>query len=437
MAGLTGAAAFGYVGYQRETTKGQFVTPTEFLFVQSHALNAVADVIRKEVFSGTRAAQRILKPAKFKLGGNLMHPLYGNMGTPFFLCSLGLEMYLAAVSITGTAFTTSTTVNNGLTTFTASSTAGLKRGAWIAIGTGATQEIRQIVSIVGSTVGVSRLEVTANQSAATLSCVQIAQHQFTTIPPTSVSPLPMDLPTMSIETNEAGLYSWQWAGCYVGKTMLRAGKEDIEVTEDIVGTVLPVRRDATTTPTMTAFTPTTDEITDTINPYIINDGYVVVNSDPDATGASGLTRIPTLETWEFDWDNGMISKAYWDGLLVYKAYPGVQKCVVRYTYVNESKRPAEWEDFVASLNTQFVPFFASMAVNNGTLTASKSGLAIGDPDWRAFGVAVPTTVITKAEPTRAAVGDTIGMSIEADATLGPTGDQLASFFVVNNVLAAY
>jgi hypothetical protein len=423
MPGQIGTGALSYLGYALEATKGvPAAAINDFLFVTGNNITATPDVIRKNVLAGDRSAERIIRPSKFKIAGTLTHPLYGNSGAQFIMAALGMDTYVAAVP--GAAYTSGTTTN-GSTKFTSSDP--LTPGAWVTFGTGAAQEPRQILpqSLIDPAAGPNAWMVAALSAAnqgATGTFDQPAQHKFSPIPHTN--PLVYSLPSLTVEMNEGGQWAWQLPGCLVGKYNIKGGKEDVEVSNTIAGTVMPNKLPFGS---FTAFNPTTSELADVARPFTINDGYVVVPGDPAASGASHLQIIDSIEDWEYDYDNGLLDKAFWDGGQVYKVYPGMQKSTIKYKYAIAAGRPDAYEDFLVQRHAVPIPFIASMALNIGTPIL---------PSWYAYGLYVPSTIMTKADVSRS-VSDVLTMNIEADALITAAGTPICSIFVMNSSTAAY
>lgn len=413
-----GTGALSYLGYGLEAVKGVPVAAiNDFLFVTTNGIVADPDVIRKNVMAGSRSAERIIRPSKFKIHGPLGHPLYGNAGAQFIMAALGMDTYLAAVSGTYTGLATA----NGVTTFI--SATALTPGAWATFGSGVNQQTRMLIPDPGVTNGwrVAGLNA-ANSTSAGGSVQQIAQHKFSPYPSTNA--LVYTLPSLTLEMNEGGQYAWQLPGSHVGKWNAKGGKEDVEISANMHCTEMP---NYLGPGSFTAFAPTTSELADVARPFDINDGYVMTPVDVYGAGTSTIQPVISLEDWEFDWDNGMLEKAFWDGGQVYKVYPGLQKSTVKYKYALSAGRPDAFEDYLRQLHAVPMPFAASLAINVGTPAV---------PSWYAFGIYVPSTIMTKADVGRS-VSDVLTMSVEADALITQAGADIADIFVANSTAAAY
>jgi hypothetical protein len=227
-----------------------------------------------------------------------------------------------------------------------------------------------------------------------------------------------------------GLWSWVLPGTYVDKLSIKGGKDVVETMADFVCTAQPQRKGGNASAsqpspgTPTAFAPTTAEQNDPAGTFSIQDGYLAVASDPSATGTSSVQNMPYLENWEFDWDNGMIQKPFWDGGRVYKAYPGIATAQMKYTYTNYSLRPSEFEDYIDTVLIQKPSFFADMANNIGSSST---------PSWQAIGIYVPSQVISQPSIKRS-LTDAQQIDVTTEAVY--TGTDMAQIDVLNSVTVA-
>lgn len=413
--------ALSILGIAPEVTPRTYVSPTRWLYLESNGITAKPDMLSKAVMSGTRAAKRINRPTKYKIGGPLALPLGTDHGLGLQKPTFGALTGLTALTADTVKSATPIVTANGVSTITLTNTAAVTytQYAWIKVGTGATSELRQIATISGNGAANTVLTVgalIANAAGAAGTAVQqIDQLQFTTATTSAV------LPTFSAEMSEGGSYAWKLAGNLIDKADYKFDKDAAGVTYTTVGQVPPVQLSSPTSPSPSAGT-----LADLQQPFTSSHTQFVAVQDPAQAGGSSAAiaqQMATLiETCDISWTNGLLQKPFHDQTRTYRAFPGEQGLTVKYSYANQSGRLAEFDDAVNSLANTTVPFLAGAANDQ-----SGAGTA-----WRAWGMAIPAMTITDVTPARQ-VGDVITATVDAVAVPSGATSDLCQVFVVSSV----
>ncbi len=390
MASATGISigAMGYIGIETESlpggtgTPGLFVTPTDFIPVESKTLASTVVKAKPSTMQGDRATMQVRRSGKRDQAGAFTQYLFPTAGMKAWSAALGQSTAVAAVaSDTVTSFATAAGVTTMVLT---GGTGNYQNGQFVLIDTAAAQEIRVVESWVIGTKTMMVKALSLVHAPTTCTIVGQAQRSGSTINPAN-SAFANQLPTLSIEDNMAGLFSWQYPNCLVGKLNLKGSGDHFALAVDVSAST---QRIAATTPT--AFNATANLAQDMHTPYNYNDGYIRVWSDPAATGTSTLQTILATNV-DITVDNHLIKKdQLMDGTNVAHYYPGPRDVMVSWDLINQANRSAAYQDLL--ITDRETPFFMSVTENVGTATA---------PVWVGFSAYAPsvnTDVATDLDP---------------------------------------
>lgn len=390
MATATGISigAMGYIGMETESipggagTPGLFVTPTDFIPVESKTLASTVVKAKPTTMQGDRATMQVRRSGKRDQAGAFTQYLFPTAGMKAWSAALGQSTPVPVVaSDTVATFVTAA----GVTTMTLTGGTGLYQpGQFVFIDIAAAQEIRVVETWNLGTKQMTVKALTLVHAPTTCTIAGAVQRSGSTINPTT-SPFANQLPTVSIEDNMAGLFSWQYPNCLVGKLNLKGAGDHFGLTVDVASST---ERVPAAIPT--AFNATANLAQDMHTPYNYNDGYIRVWSDPAATGTSSLQTILATNV-DITVDNHLIKKdQVMDGTRVAHYYPGPREVTVSWDLINQANRSAAYQDLLVT--DRETPFFMSVTENVGTATA---------PVWVGFSVYAPsvnTDVATDLDP---------------------------------------
>lgn len=390
MASATGVSigAMGFMALETESipggtgTPGIFVTPTDFIPIESKTLASTVIKAKPSTIQNDRATMQVRRSAKHDQAGAFTQYLFPTAGMKAVSAALGQSTAVAAItSDTVATFVTAA----GMTTMTLTGGTGLyQQGQFVLIDTAAAQEIRVVETWNLGTKQMTVKALTLVHAPTTCTIVGSPQRSGSTINP-STSAFANQLPTLSIEDNMAGLFSWQYPNCLVGKLNLKGAGDHFGLTVDVASST-----DRVLAAIPTAFNATANLAQDMHTPYNYNDGYIRVWSDPAATGTSSLQTILATNV-DITIDNHLIKKdQVMDGTRVAHYYPGPREVTVSWDLINQANRSAAYQDLLVT--DRETPFFMNVTENVGTATA---------PVWVGFSVYAPsvnTDVTTDLDP---------------------------------------
>lgn len=404
--GTSNTGGQGYVGVQLQPTYGTFLAPGTDNFLPVNAPPTLAskyDKISKDVYAGSVDTNRQQRVGKAKVGGNLAHDLYSDLGIPLLIAALGQNQVKTAVASDTISTVTTTGGKSSIVLTTGSGTYTV--GAWTLIGSGASQEIRRVISWTSGTKTLVVGALSLVHGAGT-TVVQPQQIRGYTSPQASSR-------LVSVEECLGGVYSNHYLNGYVNKYDLKAQKDSIGITEEIL---FDAQRVEGQVPTAYATTSLTDQ--NLANAFAFTDCLLIVGNDDGATGASSVSQSLNVEDYSLSISLNCTQKAYPDGNDFYRVFQGGKRVVsIDYALMNGANRPAIWSDFVKG-NVE-AAFYASHARNTGTPS---------NPSWVATGFYAANVHYDDAEEIRV-LDDPIGETVKCTARNNGTNATIEVFIL--------
>ncbi len=416
--GISGGDS-GFVGIATESipsgtgTRGAFVVPTDFPPVEAKKVTRKPDKTALKVHTGSRDTTAIQRNTKYKRAMTFNLALLGNTGSLLHPAALGGCVWIPAVA--SDTIASITTVNGISTLVLTGGTGSYTLNAWTTLDTGPLWEARQILSWTpaSKTMTVAALKFAHGALPA---IVQPGQNKIS--PLSSTGGYSNALRSVSIENNVGGLYSQQYPDALITKQTFKASKDKIDVAYDFNFSATPTR------PAIpTAYVRPAD--LDFRTPYSYNDGFIVVNADTLASGASAFQQVLVSTDWTVTLMNKLDEHALNDNTDTYRYWPvGERTVTVDYSLLQAANRPAGYEDTL--IKNVESPFMASYAQNVGT---------VATPVLQAFGLVIPNVHWEDADEI-----DTLDVSIaeKLPGTARSNGSQdILDYFIVNNATAAF
>jgi hypothetical protein len=421
MAGQVGSGAAGFLLFKEEVTPGVYVTPDQTLWATAMTNAETAEQNIKAYFQGDRGAQTGVGVGKISSAGQLSFPCFPYVGIPWYKFAVGKATYMAALTADTTAGAIVTALGLSTTTLTAGNVA-IAPGQWVQFGSTATLEMRQVYSYVNGSKTIVVPELLTNAAAAPgIAFMRVAQHKITPLVRGDTNF--MTLPTASVSFNKGGTYEWTYAGVFASQMRWAGDNNDVMSTLDLFPTVDPVRPGSPTT-----FAPTGSEYSDQDKFMTINNGLIATYGDPSASGTSSMQFLKNITTWNIQVNNNVAPKHTWNLQKHVSGYPGLQGISGQYAYINQDKRNAPYEDFIAPSSSviQSVPILISLYNNAGS---------VASPVPQCVGFYVPAAHFQNSI-SQNTVTDEEMITVDWMATR-PGGGALLEIYVINSRVTTY
>src|SRR5579872_1236327 len=225
------------------------------------------------------------------------------------------------------------------------------------------------------------------------------------------------LPTVSVEDNIGGKYSWQYRGGYVGKINLKATAAKTTVTTDIMfNKPRQLAHGEGSNPSPTAFNDAEADLNDLSFEY--QDGFLAIESDQASTQVPMLQRMDDATEWEINFNNNLKEEAPMDGTSAKRYIPGAKRKIdVKLKMLNTADYPVIYTNFVSKdLDATFIAQFAQ---NVGTDAA---------PTWKFRSFYMPHVRYVKSTEVQG-ITDTVGENVEGIARRASGQEKLYSYYM--------